>query len=259
MARRVLGIALHYVGNQHAAREHLEAVIDASSHAVHRWHTAGARIDHGICARATLARVRWAQGDHADALTHARIALGAAIDHADEMTTCYVLCEASVPLALLMQDAALARDANDALRTRAQRAGFSGWVLCSEAYGACLACMTDREEAQMLRFRDAIEQLQTAGCLAPVPFLLGQLAAAWLSRDNHAAALFSLDEALRLSTETGNKWYYAALCRVRADIAMAMQSEQEAQTWLFAALEHAARQGAFGFGLTAFEIAGDTG
>ncbi|GAB2894862.1 winged helix-turn-helix domain-containing protein [Paraburkholderia jirisanensis] len=259
MARRVLGIALHYIGNQHSAREHLESVIDASSHAVHRWHTAGARIDHGICARATLARVRWAQGDHADALTHARTALGAAIDHADEMTTCYVLCEASVPLALLMQDATLARDANEALRTRAQRAGFSGWLLCSEAYDACVACMTDREEPQMLRFSEAIDQLQAAGCLAPVPFLLGQLATAWLSRDNHAEALLALDDALRLSKETGNKWYYAALCRIRADIALAMQSEHEAQTWLLAALEHAARQGAFGFGLTAVELAGDAG
>ncbi len=257
MARRVQGIALHYVGNQHAAREHLESVIEAYNPSVHRWHTAGSRIDHGISARATLARVRWAQGEHADALTQAKTALGAAIDHADQITICYVLCEATVPLALLMQDAALAREGIEVLRTRSMRAGFSIWALCSDAYDACLGCMVGREEPQIVRFREAVDRLRAVGFLAPLPFLLGQLATAWLSCGRPAEALFSLDEALRLSTDTGNTWYYAELCRIRAGIALAMQREQEAQTWIFAAMEHAARQGAFGFALRAFESTGD--
>lgn len=54
----------------------------------------------------------------------------------------------------------------------------------------------------------------------------------------------AINEALRHCEETGERWYYPELRRVRGEIALAAHQTTDAESWFVSALDHARRQGA---------------
>jgi hypothetical protein len=147
--------------------------------AVHRWNTLGFRIDHGIVARATLARVLWVQGETARALRLAEITAEAAQDYAHEMVTCYVLVEALVPIALMMDEHDIAARALAKLRDISSRVGFSIWLSACSCYEEYLfSAMAGKHRQRLALFRLAIDKLRETGFLAPLTFLLCRFAQA---------------------------------------------------------------------------------
>ena len=71
IGQRIEGVALHYAGQQNAARQRLEAMLEEYSHAIHGWDPVGFQIEHSIVARATLARILWLQASPAEAVSSA--------------------------------------------------------------------------------------------------------------------------------------------------------------------------------------------
>jgi predicted ATPase/DNA-binding winged helix-turn-helix (wHTH) protein len=241
---RIEGIALHYAGEPSAAREQLEGMLNAYVHERHRWNTIGFRIDHGIVARATLARVSWVQGETQEALRLAQHALNAALEYEHDMVTCYVLVEALIPVALLMCDQAVAEAGIAILRTRASHAGFAIWATCCDCYEEYLRSMSDEGQCRLPQFRASLDALRKRGFLAPLTLLLAQFARASLAGGRRDDATTAINEALRHCEETGERWYYPELRRVRGEIALAAHQTADAESWFLSALDHARRQGA---------------
>ncbi|WP_063499521.1 ATP-binding protein [Paraburkholderia phytofirmans] len=245
IGRRIEGIALHYAGEQAAAREQLEGMLNTYVPAVHRWNALGFRIDHGIVARATLARVLWVQGETERALRLAEIAAEAAQDYAHEMVTCYVLVEALVPIALMMGERDIAARALAMLRDIASRVGFSIWLSACSCYEEYLFSVVPGEHRQRLAlFRLAIDKLHETGFLAPLTFLLCRFAQAQADYGRFDEAMTAINEALRHCERTGERWYYAEICRVKGAIVQMTGGGGDAGTWFLAGLESASRQGA---------------
>ncbi|SDH00606.1 Predicted ATPase [Paraburkholderia phenazinium] len=242
IARRIEGIALHYAGEQSAARAQLEAMLSAYVRPAHRWRTVGFRIDHGIVANATLARVLWLQGETGKALALAEQALGAAQQYEHDMVTCYVLVEAVIPVALLMNEASIARHGIGMLRARASQAGFAIWLACCDCFDEYL--LSRSELGRLPQFRNSLDALRALRFKAPMMMMLAQFGSVLLACGRRDDAANVIDEALRDCEQTGERWFYAELCRIRGEIALAASQMAEAESWFAAALGCARRQGA---------------
>jgi len=228
LAARVEGIALHYTGDQPRARELLEQMIEDYEKPLDRWDTTGFRVDHGIVARATLARVLWVQGARHDAYNLAARSFDAAIAYDHEIVTCYVLVEALVPVALLNGERAAARHGIEVLQELSSRFGFTIWSACCACYEGWLATLEAPGAASIDRLAAAIAALRVTGYLAQLAPLLGQLSCALLREERTDEARVAIDDALRHCDDHGERWYYAPLCAIRDDVRRKLESEHEA-------------------------------
>ncbi|CAG9234301.1 Transcriptional regulator, winged helix family [Paraburkholderia sabiae] len=245
LADRVEGIALHYTGDQCRARELLERMIAAyEAKPLSRWHTTGFRVDHGIVARATLARVLWVQGQRNEAYDLAARCFDSAVEYDHEIVTCYVLVEALVPIALLNNDRAAARHGIDVLHELSTRFGFTIWSACCACYEAWLMTLTETGDAAVERLAASIAALRATGFLAQLSPLLGQLAVAMTNESRASDALDTIEQALHHADDNGERWYYAELCRIKGDVLRALGCHDEAQRWFAASLECEQRNGA---------------
>jgi tetratricopeptide (TPR) repeat protein len=244
LSGRVEGIALHYAGDQRRARELLERMIEEYEvKPLSRWHTPGLRVDHGIAARATLARVRWVQGERGGAYDLAARCFDSAAQYDHEIVICYVLVEALVPIALLNGDLAAARHGIDVLNELSTRFGFAIWSACCACYDAWLATLANPGASAIERLTASISALRTTGYLAQLSPLQGQLAVALMNASRDKQALAVIEEALRHADDNGERWYYAELCRIKGDVLCKLGRHDEAQRWFSTSLDWEQRNG----------------
>ncbi|WP_109479746.1 winged helix-turn-helix domain-containing protein [Paraburkholderia sp. C35] len=233
LAGRVEGIAQHYAGDQWRARELLERMIEEyEEKPLSRWHTPGFRVDHGIVARATLARVLWVQGHRSEAYDLAARCFDSAVQYDHEIVTCYVLVEALAPIALLNGDQAAACHAIEVLHELSTRFGFTIWSACCACYDAWLATLANPEAESVERLSKSIAALRATGYLAQLSPLQGQRAVAMMQISRDRQALSIIDDTLRHVEENGERWYYAELCRIKSDALNKLERHDEAQRWL---------------------------
>ncbi|SDI22562.1 Predicted ATPase [Paraburkholderia steynii] len=244
LSGRVEGIALHYAGDQPRACELLERMIEAyEEKPLSRWHTTGFRIDHGIVARATLARVRWVQGERGGAYDLAARCFDSAAQYDHEIVICYVLVEALVPIALLNGDQAAARHGIDVLHELSTRFGFTIWSACCACYDAWLATLESPGVGSIERLTTSISALRATGYLAQLSPLQGQLAVALMRASRDKKALITIDDALRHADDNGERWYYAELCRIKGDVLCKLGRHDDAQRWFATSLDWEQRNG----------------
>jgi predicted ATPase/DNA-binding winged helix-turn-helix (wHTH) protein len=230
LAGRVEGIALHYTGDQRGARAMLERMIaEYEDKPLSRWHTTGFRVDHGIVARATLARVLWVQGQRDQAYDLAARCFDAAVEYDHEIVTCYVLVEALVPVALLNGERAAARHGIDVLDELSARFGFTIWSACCACYDAWLATLNEAGDEAVERLEATIATLRATGFLAQLAPLLGQLALAQMNASREHDALDTVEDALRHADQSGEHWYDGELCRIKGDVLRKLGRHDEAQ------------------------------
>jgi predicted ATPase/DNA-binding winged helix-turn-helix (wHTH) protein len=244
LSGRVEGIALHYAGDQPRARELLERMIEAyEEKPLSRWHTPGFRVDHGIAARATLARVRWVQGERGGAYDLAARCFDSAAQYDHEIVICYVLVEALVPIALLNGDLAATRHGIDVLHELSTRFGFTIWSACCACYDAWLATLETPGADSIELLTSAISALRATGYLAQLSPLQGQLAVALMKASRDKKALTIIEDALRHADDNGERWYYAELCRIKGDVLCKLGRHDDAQRWFATSLDWEQRNG----------------
>ncbi|RKE35705.1 putative ATPase [Paraburkholderia sp. BL23I1N1] len=244
IGRRMEGVALHYAGEQRMARRNLEEMLSAWVPADHRWNTIGFRFDQAIVARALFARVTWALGDTAGAMRLAGEALEAALQHDFELVTCYVLGDVFVPLALLTGDRAAAERGLEMLKSTSSRVSLSIWHTCCACYDEYLYSLSGEEPPSLAQFRNALDELRHIDFLAQLTMLLCQFARALMRAEQYTEALTVIDEALQHCEDTGERWYYAELCRAKGDVMRALHRDADAAAWFTSALDSARRQSA---------------
>jgi predicted ATPase/DNA-binding winged helix-turn-helix (wHTH) protein len=241
---RIEGASLHYLGEQDAARERLDRMLQTYDHSVHRWKTIGFRIDHGIVARATLARVLWIQGHEREALELARATFADATAYDFEMITCYVLVEALIPISMMCNDLQTARCGISALRDKALSMSFYTWAACCECYDKCVNMIANPSTTGIADLELAINQLRKTGFLSPLTFLLLQKCQVLTALDLPDDALSVVDKALNHCDVTGEGWLYAELCRMKGMILTNLGETMRSGEWLALALTTAQKHGA---------------
>ena len=252
LGHRILGISYHYLGDQNLAHHHFKYMLESYSPETHRWGTIGARVNHTIVAQATYARVLWLQGqlDTAKKMLANTVADAFAYDHA--MTTCYVLTEGAVPLAILLNDAPMCKHYLKMLNEQLARRSFEIWRLSARCFQEFNTSLELPASSRLPHFRNAIDDLIDIGFTTHLSVLLAGLSRALALEGNFDEAIGTIDRALDLTSANCEGWYSAELNRTKGELllrARPSDSQTVAADFFRHAMRLAKTQGAIAFEL----------
>ena len=254
VGERLMGTALHYLGNQASARIYLENVLKNYAATWTQQHIGRFHFDQRVLARAVLARVLWVQGFPEQATSLALANLDEAIAGGHRLSLCYALAEAACPVVLMSGELAVAERSIAMLTELAKSRALTFWG----SWGRCL------EGALLIRrgvpksgsriLRAAIDELGERGWALRAPDFLGVLAEGLAHSGQMVEATGTIEMALAKSEQDGELWCSAELLRIKAELMLhdsgGMATGLAEQT-LLQALALARQQGALSWELRA--------
>jgi predicted ATPase/DNA-binding winged helix-turn-helix (wHTH) protein len=248
---RMLGLMLHYLGDQSSAQSHLERSLArlGGTHDVPR--PVHFQYNQALAARAYLPRVLWLRGMPDTALAAARSVVDDAITGNHALSLCLVLIYAA-PVALLAGKFDEAKRFVDLLLDTSRTHAIDLWV----AEGSCLEGAVLTRSGQPQHGRSVL-----LGAMNGPPYMesniyrvemLIELAHAYSCNGDFRQGIAILDEALAASARREERWSMAELLRMRAEMLLSIGapgSELQAEELLLQALDWAHKQGALSWEL----------
>ena len=135
IAERMLGAAFHFIGDQAAAKQHLDRMLEFYVEPTNRSHAVRFQFDQRVTARVALARVLWLQGFTHRALEEVRhtVAYATAIDH--QLSLANFLAEAACTIALLAGEIELADRYIAMLQEQTRAQSLDVWSTYAKCFG----------------------------------------------------------------------------------------------------------------------------
>jgi predicted ATPase len=218
IGERLIGTALHFLGDQNSARGHIEHMLAGYTTPVNSAHIIRFQNDQIVAARRVLAPILWLQGfpDQAMHIVEEAVADAVAVDHA--LTLCNLLAQSACPVALLTNDLGAADRFTTMLIEDAVRHSLDVW----HAYGRCfegiLLIRRGDFARGLARLRSAGGELRQAGFTQYYAPYLAALAEGLAGSRQIAAGLAAIDEALARAENTEERWCLAELLRIRGEL-----------------------------------------
>ncbi|HYJ19350.1 MAG TPA: winged helix-turn-helix domain-containing protein [Burkholderiales bacterium] len=251
VGERMVGVSLHYMGDQVGAREHLERVLDNYVAPVQRSHAIRFQFDQRASARATLVRVLWLQGFPDQAAHTARIAIEDArrINHALSLA---LALEAACLLDLFVGDLDAAERSKALLLDHAKRHAIGRWHAWGHCFDGVLRARRGDFDGGLQLLRAGLDELRkTRFALFYIKFL-GDLAGLLGDSLQIPQGIEAIDEALARSERNDERWCFAELLRIKGELvrqAGAPDAAAQAERCFVEALDWARRQGALSWEL----------
>jgi predicted ATPase/DNA-binding winged helix-turn-helix (wHTH) protein len=242
---RLIGSALHYVGNQRDACRYLQRVLELYVPPSKHRHTAWFLHDQRPLTRLMLARVLWLQG-HLDQARHqAASSVDEATDH--KLVVCYALANTTCRIALEIGDFAQFEGSLAMLKGLVE--GNSGtywnrWLLGLE--GEFLIKQGELAQGVGLLYK-ALDTRSPGKWMFHYSESLGALAQGLAGMGDVATAEAILNETLAQANQTGAQWSVAELLRLKGEVILLggdSNSPREAEDCFSRGLTIAAEQGA---------------
>jgi len=215
---RMIGVCLHFLGDQVEARRHVERMLSRYVPPASRSHVVRFQFDQQVTARMTLSRILWLQGfpDQALRVSEANIEHASSIDHV--LSLCNALVQGACPVALLAGALPLAERFTTTLLEETEQHSLAIW----HAYGQCFQGERLIKEGDL---QGGLPLLQ-AGIreLRQAKFVQYYTAFLWVLAESLAAAgcvaegLDVIDEALARSASNEERWCAAELSRVKGEL-----------------------------------------
>jgi len=250
---RMLGVTLHYLGDQSGAQSHLEGSLarlggtGAGTQPVHF------QYNQVLAARAYLPRVLWLRGMPDAALAAARSVVDDAVSADHALSLCLALMYAA-PVALLVGNLNEAKRLVDLLLDTSRTHAIDLW----HAEGSCLEGAVLTRSGKPQHGRSVL-----LGAMNGPPYMesnihrvemLLELAHAFSCNGDFRQGIAILDEALDDSARREERWCMAELLRMKAELLLsigASGAELEAEELLLQAIDWASKQGALSWELRA--------
>ena len=210
---RMAAIALHLNGQHVDAHARLREMVARYDATVHGWSNFGFRVDHGLMAQATLARVLWFGGKADQAIRLCRSCVAALLEQDHAIALCYALFEVAIPLYCLMGDLSAAQREVRLLKQFADRHGL---VIFQAGAAWTQLALNHADEAAC---RAAADELAGCGYAAQRPFLCALMAQAALLRRDPAAGLGWVAPLLSDAQDMRGCWV-PELLRLRAELTL---------------------------------------
>jgi predicted ATPase len=251
---RMIGTSLHYLGDQTAARRHIECMLAAYIPPLHRPHTIRFQLDQQVTGRATLARILWVQGFPDQAMCTARTNVEHARSIDQALSLCNALSDAACPVALWIGDLAAAERWVAMLLDHSGKHALGAWHALGRIFEAVLLVRRGHIVAGLPLLRSAHDGLRETGFLHRY---LGSLSvfAEYVVRSGHAAeGLVAIEEVLARSERTEARWCVAELLRIKGELLLlagAPNAAAAAEDHFWQALDWARRQDALSWELRA--------
>lgn len=254
LGHRLIGISLHFLGDQIRAGEHLARMVGSDTAPPNLAHIIRFQVDPWMTARAFQARIRWLRGfpDDAARIVAKTIEQALSLDHTLSLVNS--LGQGACLVALLNGDLQAAEAYAVLMEEHCARHGIVLW----QAWGRCFS------GAVLVRRGDVAEGLRRMQCeltdqqatrRSPrYMVLLGELAAALGTSGEYREALEAIDEALERAEHDEERWYLPELMCIKGRILLLESgpgAEEAAQSQFLQALASARQQEALSLELRA--------
>lgn len=256
VGERMIGDSLHFLGEQDAARRHIERMLATYRAPRHRSDLVRFQFDQTVTARMTLSRVLWLQGrpDQALRMAAETVAAAEALDH--PLSLCNLLAQAACPIALMVGDLDAARRWTALLVGLTTRDALHGWRTYATCFEGDALLQSGDLAGGIARLQAGIDTLRKATFVQYLTCFLGQLAAGLCRADRLDEARAVIDEALTRCEATDEAWCVAELLRIKGEIAGRDPADASATDWFARSLDVARAQKALAWELrTATSIA----
>jgi predicted ATPase/DNA-binding winged helix-turn-helix (wHTH) protein len=253
MGDRILATALHYLGDQNTARQHIDRVLARLGELGQRSQTIRLRFDMRVSTHYFQARILWLQGfaDQALRAVEQNIEEGRAIGHA--LTFCSVLGQAACPIAFLAGDLDTAARYGAMLLAHTQRHPIRLWHLWARCFNGLLAAKRGDPEG-LDALRQGLEEAGEAAFLPRFLLLHGELAACLGEAGRVGQGLTLIEEMLTRCKIRDERWYLPELLRINGVLVLLRGAEGAAaasEDCFQEAIDLARRQGALSWELRA--------
>jgi len=249
---RLIGSALHFLGDQRRARQHIERMLVSYVAPFHRSHVVRFQLDQRVTARMTLARVLWLQGfaDQARRCLEINIADALSIDH--RLSLCNTLAQAACPVALLAGDLLAAERYTNMLLDHTASDELDIFRAYARCFEGELYLKRGDPAAGLPQLRAGLGQLRRARFVPYLNNFLGGLAEGLAAAGDAQAAKATIDEAIARSEQSEERWCGPELLRIRGVVALCRGADgaaEEAEQNLLASIELARTQEALAWEL----------
>jgi predicted ATPase/DNA-binding winged helix-turn-helix (wHTH) protein len=254
VGERMLGVVLHFLGEQTRARGHIECMLERYVGPPNRSDVVRFQYDQRVSARTTLSRVLWIQGFTDQAMRTVKDAVDDAVAMQHALSVCNALGQAACPVAIASGDLAAADRYVAMLGHHAERHGADVWL----TYGRCFRGMLLIKRAQLdvgvPMLSAAVDELRTARFIQYYTACLAALAEGLVCTGQAEQGLVIVDEALARSDTVEERWILAELLRLKGELVLLGASPDAAvvaEDYFRQSLELARRQEALAWELRA--------
>src|ERR1700738_170293 len=215
---RMTGGALHFLGDQASAREHIERMLARYVAPIRRSHTIRFQYDQRVVGAAFLARILWLQGfpDRAMSTVQSIVDDPPVIGHARSL--CIALAQAACPISLLVGDLPAMERAVATLLDEAVRHALANWHTWGRAFEGILFIKRGDAVNGLALLRTAQGELRETGFAALYTESLWAPAEALAGAGEVAEGLVTIDEALARSERDEERWCLAELLRIKGEL-----------------------------------------
>jgi predicted ATPase len=248
---RMMGLSLHYLGDQTNARRHFERMLSRYVAPLRRSHMIRFQFDQRVTAHIALAEVLWIQGypDAAMDAVESNIDEARALHH--ELTLCNALAKAC-PVALLAGDLAATERFVAMLLDHSARNALASWRAEGRCFQGVLQIKRGDIAGGLQALRTALDQLAGINFSLRYTALLGELAESLGRAGEIAQGTGAIAEALARSERNEERWCIAELLRIQGELVLlegAAGAAQAAEVRFREGLDWARRQGALSWEL----------
>jgi predicted ATPase/DNA-binding winged helix-turn-helix (wHTH) protein len=237
---RLIGVALHILGDQPAARRHVEPLVGADFATTRRSHIIRYQFDQRVMTHCYYARILWLQGFADQAMQTADGIVDYARTKDHPLSLLYALISGA-SISLYAGDLATAdqrvRLAFD-LAAKHRLVTWNAWAQCFERV---LVIRRGDSRAGSRLLRAALEGLPVFH--HHMNLFLAELAAGLGAAGQIAEGLLVIDKALASAERTEERWVFAELLRRKGDL-LFLQGAPGTEDWFGQAVDWARRQGA---------------
>jgi hypothetical protein len=251
---RLVGLALHILGDQPGARRHLEPWVSSRVVTARPSHIILYQYDQRVLLDCYYARVLWLQGfgDQATRLTESLVDDVRTKDHV--LSFLYALLIAACPIALYVGDLTTADHHVRLAFDLAARHALEVWNAWAQCFEGVLLIKRGQDRAGSQVLQSALERLPEPALHHHMSLLLAELAAGLGGAGQVADGLGVVDKALARAEQTEAVWYLAELLRTKGELLLLEQvpsAVATAEACFRQALDVARRQDALAWELRA--------
>ncbi len=250
IGHRLFGVALYVAGNLQQAETDLEQALALYGPDRHRALALSYGQDIRVAVLVLLANTTWSLGhpDHARELADRSLAEASAHNHAN--TEGYAMAFRLMVLAF-RRDLETLRQSTDALAEFAAEHRLPMWEAVAKMIIGHFHSRQGRHEQGLTAFEQAYALYETMKLKLYLPILLTWQAEALAGLGRYDRALASIEQAMAVAADGGERWSEAESHRIKGEILGRSDDWREAETCFLNAIEVAIAQAAKSFELRA--------